>query len=322
MHRILYHMDSDGHASGIVVYKHLREAGVAEEDIAWHPINYGMPIPPELNYYDDHVYVVDFSLQPLDVMTDFALKLGPRLTWIDHHSTSVDMEGEDEALLAVRGLREVDWDGIEPISGCELAWKYFYDEEPIPEPLKLVGEWDTWRWNQEPEARQRVVKAFQYYLRSLPSNPKFEDGRQLWMDLIWGAGESISDRLAVGETLLKYQEKQWKSTVGAMGFKADFQGLKVVMVNQKGNSEMFKGFFDPEKHDAMVTFQLIKGEYLTIALYTPHTDRLHLGELAKKVGEAGDQPSGGGHAGAAGFQCSWDYFKTLYTRTGDFTSKK
>ena len=132
----------------------------------------------------------------------------------------------------------------------------------------------------------------------------------------------LKQLVEAGEVLLAYQEKKWKGLMGSVGFVADFQGYKAVMCNQTGNSEMFTGYFNPAKHDVMITFQLIRGEYLTVSLYTTHTDRLHMGELAKKIGEAGDHPSGGGHAGAAGFQCSWDYFKTLYTRTGDFAAKK
>ena len=315
-HRILYHMDADGHCSAGIVYRYLRNKGVRATSIDFHPINYGMEIPP-LDYKNDEVYMVDFSLQPVGEMVDFAEKMGDRLIWIDHHDTALDMEEESPVLQRVRGLRQVyyhnDMDDSK-ISGAELTWFYLYQKHTHPPAVQLVGEWDTWRFKDKSDARQESVQAFQYYLRSVPSNPKYEDGREFWYQLLGGPGAADTsipeEGLAVGKTLLEYQRKQWKSAVGGRGFTAYFQGHVAVMVNQQGNSEMFKDFFNPEKHDIMVTYQDVQGEYLTVSMYTTKTDEFHLGNLAKEIGEAGDKPSGGGHAGAAGFQCSWEYFKT------------
>lgn len=145
MNRVLYHVDIDGFAAAGVVYKHLREQGTPQDQMVFHPINYGMPIPEEIDYAKDTVYLVDFSMQPDEVMVDFASKLGDRLIWIDHHSTSVDMEDKYLSLQKVPGVRQVDWEAGVPISGCELAWKYFYAGKEMPLILQLVGDWDVWR---------------------------------------------------------------------------------------------------------------------------------------------------------------------------------
>jgi oligoribonuclease NrnB/cAMP/cGMP phosphodiesterase (DHH superfamily) len=316
-------MDSDGHASCAVVYNNLLEQEVPEDQIAVHPVNYGIPLPEEIDYEKDHIYMVDYSLQPLDIMTEFAEKLGERFIWIDHHSTSVDMEKESALLAQVKGMRQTEWDEGSPISGCELTWKYFYHNEVIPRPLILVGDWDTWRWNTDKRktADPDQVKAFQYFLRIINSSPKNPEGRKWWRGAL-ARHDSMTAEISQGKVLLEYQRRQWRSAVGANGFMANFRGLRAVMVNAKGNSEMFNDFFDPERHDIMVTFILVQGEYLTVSMYTTKTNVIHLGKFAKEVGEAGDIPSGGGHAGAAGFQCSWEYFKTLYEVTGNFTPKK
>ncbi len=312
MYRTLYHMDSDGFASAGVVYKHLRASGVKEEDMKFHPIQYGMELPEEIDYEKDTVYLVDFSLQPLMEMVQFANLLGDRLIWIDHHSTSVDMENEDAYLKNVSGVRQVEWEEGTPISGCELAWKYLFMNDKMPHILRLVGDWDTWRWNKLPLYAQEQVKELQLALYLADSKPNKEKGREFWRrHLTEGVDVLGTEMFQSGKLLLAYRAKQWRSTVGALSFEADFKGLRAVMVNQKGNSEMFEGYFDPEKHDVMVTFQLVQGKYLTVSLYGVNPE-IHLGHLAKRLGEAGDKPSGGGHAGAAGFQCSWDYFSTLY----------
>ena len=312
MYRIAMHVDADGFAAAGVVYKHLREQGVPQDQMVFHPINYGMPIPEEIDYEKDTVYLVDFSLQPLMEMVQFANTLGERLIWIDHHSTSVDMEEEHPALKSVPGVRQVNWEEGVPISGCELAWKYLFMDTKMPHILRLIGDWDTWRWKDLPVYAQEQVKELQSALYMAENSPKTEEGREFWRShLVEESDFFETTTFRDGKLLHAYQEKQWKGQVGALHFEADFQGLRAIMVNLKGNSEMFKGFYDPEKHDVMITFQLTKGEYLTVGLYGENPE-IHVGELARKIGEAGDKPSGGGHAGAAGFQCSWDYFKTLY----------
>jgi len=319
------HKDSDGYCSAGIVYRYLKEKEVPDTQIYFHGINYGMPVPEEINYEKDTVYMVDFSLQPADVMLEFAEKLGDRFIHIDHHQSSVDMEEEVPALQRVPGIRQVHYHGDKEsslISGAELTWFYLYQKHSHPPAVQLVGEWDTWRYTGKSEERQEDVTAFQYYLQSVNSNPAHRDGRRFWYNILGGAGDADlsipREGLTSGRALMAYQHKQWKSVLGNKGFTADFQGLTAVMVNQQGNSTMFKGFFDPEEHDIMVTYQEVHGEYLTVSMYTPKTDILNLGVLAKKIGEAGDRPSGGGHAGAAGFQCGWEYFKTLYDVIGNF----
>jgi len=313
MHRILYHMDADGHASGAIVAVRLEQRGVAESDIAFHPINYGMALP-EIDYVRDYVYMVDFSLQPDDVMAEFAEKLGDRLVWIDHHDTSVEVE-EKKRLEEVKGLRAVKWSDMpgyrgddRKVAGCELTWKYYF-EENIPQFITLIGDWDTWRWKDDPESKAPLMMM---YLRSADFNPK----RMFWW---WRTNINMSleqpemidsllenDWLNTGAMLLGYQESQNKGLMYSKAFEAEFAGCRAVLVNQLGNSEMFKALYDPDKHDLMVTFQLIKGQYWSVSLYTTNPE-LHCGELAKKLGHAGPRPSGGGHAGAAGFQTDWDY---------------
>ena len=314
MYRVLMHMDSDGHASAGVVCKYLLERGVPESEIACHPVNYGLNLPAEIDYEKDTVYMVDFSLQPDMVMLDFAAKLGTRFTWIDHHDTSVQLEKRHPVLQRLPGMRRVAWNKGTPISGCELTWRCLFRDKEMPSILRVVGDWDVWRWPDLSEKAQEDVKSLQYYLRNNATSPEFADGRTFWLDALNNATAKLDPRvLQEGRLLLHYQTRQWRSMVKNASFEADFAGLKALMVNAKGNSDMFAGVFDPKKHDVMITFQLIRGQFVSVSLYRgPSDNDVHLGELAEKLGRAGDIPSGGGHPGAAGFQCSWDYFKTLF----------
>jgi len=313
MHRILFHQDSDGHSSAGVVYRFLKDQGIADNQVYFHPITYGMPIPAEIDYGIDVVYMVDFSLQPDDVMALFAAKLLDRFVWIDHHDTSLQLEERVPELKSVAGLRQInDSDTQVKIAGCELTWRHFYGKRAMPAILTMIGDWDTWRWTALPSDAQEPVRHLQSYLLNNVTSPHVAQGRQFWIKAL-ETPEVREDWLREGRLVWEYQKKQWRSLINSSAFEATFAGLRAVMVNAKGSSDMFEGIFDPEKHDVMVTFQLVSGGYLSVSLYQGASkSTVHLGELARKLGHAGDILSGGGHAGAAGFQCSWDYFKTLY----------
>jgi len=320
MHRILYHMDADGHASGAIVATALLRDGVEEKEIDFHPINYGMEVPL-LDYKNDNVYMVDFSLQPDEKMVDFCEKLGDRLVWIDHHDTAVDIERKYN-LHSVGGLRAAtfyDLDGRpdddRKISACELVWIFNFPNDDIPRFIELIGEWDTWRWK---DMDQSDAPLMMFYLRSDDFNPK----RNLWwwrtnINLALEHPEAVEsslndDWLPTGSALRGYQVSQDKGLMYSKAFEGEFAGHSAILVNQLGNSEMFKALYDPKKHDLRVTFQFIKGQYWSISFYSENPD-IHCGDLAKKLGEAGPIPSGGGHAGAAGFQTTWEYLSTLIT---------
>lgn len=321
MHQVIYHDDPDGHASGAVIFKNLRDKGISTSKIELTPTNYGVKLP-EIDFNEDIVYLADFALQPISVMKKWYGDLGDRFIWIDHHKTSLDMEEEYTPLKDIPGIRAINDDTGKPISGCELTWQFFMDT-PMPEVLEMIGDWDTWRYTKESETRQQNVKKFQYYLASIETDPSELEAQFWWKKILRssGSGSGVEKKvinsylrkmIKEGSFPMAYQSKKWKELLLNKGFSADFKDLKAVIVNQGGNSEMFNGFYDPQKHDVMVTYQEVQGKNLTISLYTTKTDKVHVGDLAKKLGNAGDIPSGGGHAGAAGFQCGHDYFKSLY----------
>ena len=62
------------------------------------------------------------------------------------------------------------------------------------------------------------------------------------------------------------------------------------------NSRLFDSVWDPEVHDVMVTFQRTPQRQWTVSLYSTK-DNVDCGAVAEAFG-------GGGHKGAAGFQCN------------------
>lgn len=299
MHRVVYHMDADGKAAAAVVGHFLRKAG--KNNIYYHPINYGMSL--NMSGWDrenDEVYLVDFSFQPLSKMLDFVDTL-EHLVWIDHHATAIELEENNEELVRVPGIREVGF------AGCELTWKYF-TEEPIPRVLQLIGDWDVWRRGPNWEEEVLPFQSFLYINDDRPQNSK------LWEQLL--IANNVESWLGLGRIARLVQDRVDESLIGAASFVGKFAGHRAVMCNGAGNSLMFERNFDINKFELMILFQLKQGKYVTVSIYGIKPD-LDCGQLAKKLGEDGPIPSGGGHAKAAGFQCSWEYLWTLISDVED-----
>jgi oligoribonuclease NrnB/cAMP/cGMP phosphodiesterase (DHH superfamily) len=242
----------------------------------------------------DQIFLVDFSFQPLSKMLDFVESL-PNLTWIDHHATALEMEEENRSLLRIPGRREVG------LAGCELAWQYF-TQKPLPKALKLIGDWDTWRRGPNWEAEVVPLQSFLYINDDRPMNVK------LWEQLL--SATDIESWLGLGRIARLVQNRMDDSLIGAASFVGKFAGYRAVMCNGAGNSMMFERNFDVNKFELMILFQLKQGKYVTVSIYGINPD-IDCGQLAKKLGEAGPIPSGGGHDKAAGFQCDWEYLWTL-----------
>jgi len=98
--------------------------------------NYGHDehVEGELEGYD-LVFFVDYGLQPISRMV--ALSERTKVVWLDHH---------ESAVKAAEGVG-YNPDGTRVVgkAGCELVWEWFYPGERMPEAVKLLGVYDTWR---------------------------------------------------------------------------------------------------------------------------------------------------------------------------------
>lgn len=275
----IYHdADLDGKCSAAIVTRYF---GVKRVEL--HGMNYGDPIPWDKIDQETDVIMVDFCLQPFDDM----LKLNNHcadLTWIDHHKTAID------AYLA----QKVRWTsslGLDQ-AACELVWDFYHEDQPIPQAVRYLGAYDTWSWENDKNALY-----FQYGIRSVENGPM----GAIWDSLLCVNSEvgRVTDSLTLaGQHIVRFNERQNAIYAEATSFPLKWQGLRFIVSNaQLTNSSLFDTVFDPEKHDAMMTFAFRKGQW-TIGMYCPPAllkERgIDLGALAKEFG-------GGGHPGAAGF---------------------
>lgn len=272
----IYHSrDLDGFTSGAIIKRKYPEAILIGYD-------YGQKLElPE--YHPEPIIMADVSV-PMPEMLNIAKLCNWQFTWIDHHKSAIkeynDFVGNGESFCTAY-LNDGE-------AACEIAWKRLFPSEPMPEGIKLLGEYDTWR-NQDVDRWEKRILPYQFGMRMICSSPEtfpWDMVRGMW-DL--SGTEEIINR---GITILEYQRLQ-NERLCKSAFEVEFDGLRAICLNAGGvNSETFKSVYYPEKHDLMIPF-FFNGKFWTVSLYT--TKDIDCSELAKKRG-------GGGHKKAAGFQ--------------------
>lgn len=271
--KCFYHSaDLDGHCSGAIVKR-------VFDDCEMIGINYGQPFPWEKIESDETVFMVDFSLQPFTDM--IKLRDMCHLTWVDHHETAISEARKHNFI--------VDGKLAIGIAGCELTWRYLHPKEPVPRAVYLLGRYDVWDHDDED------TLPFQYGMREFENT--YPDNTEFWSgvfehEYLW---EKIAD---TGRIILHYEDAQNKKFCKAYAFETELNGLKGICANRGfTNSKVFDSVYNPQKHHMMITFCRLKppaGKW-TVSMYSTRDD-VNCGEIAKSFG-------GGGHKGAAGFQC-------------------
>jgi len=270
--KCFYHSaDLDGHCSGAIVKHKFPECEMIG-------IDYGDKFPWDSIKLHEAVYMVDFSLQPFDQMIELNERCD--LIWIDHHKSAIEECKNSESIFF--GVQNSD------LAACELTWKYFSGDKP-PTAVFLLGRYDVWD-HSDPN-----VLPFQYGLRmeenTFPGSP-------VWDDLFLDEGrKKFFEILHRGRVALEYQKQQNKKIIKSRGFEIELDGLRVIACNAPlTNSQLFDFVWDPEKYDAMLTFSMRPDRQYTISMYTDKPE-VDVSEICKARG-------GGGHKGAAGFQCN------------------
>lgn len=276
--KCFYHSaDLDGHCSGAIVKKRFPECEMIG-------INYGDSIDLENIDHGEDVYMVDFCLQPFDGMVELNKKAN--LHWIDHHLKGSIDEAHNNGFLASGGqLLEVG------ISGCELTWFYLFPDIKIPRCVYLLGRYDVWDHGIDKD-----ILPFQYGMRNFPDTRP--ENHIMW-DRLLGSSFEVSLIVEKGRLILDYEANQNAKFCRAYAFETEFEGLKCICANRGfTNSKLFDSVYSPASHDLMITFCRLKfpKKLWTVSIYSTKTG-VDCGDIAKKYG-------GGGHKGAAGFQCS------------------
>lgn len=270
----IYHSkDLDGFTSGAVVKRKYPDAKL----IGW---DYGEGIPWDDIPWNEEVIMIDISF-PMEDMIKVSEKTDGRLTWIDHHlSAKKDFdEYKDSNKHLINYIYKLG------IAACEIGWGHLFPDEKMPEAVLLLGEYDTWRNQDEYRWNNRILP-FQYIMRLICTSPEEFPGVMFWKAV------DLEDQIEAGQLILKYQRKQDERAMKG-SFVCEFEGLRALCCNIGGaSSNSFLSVWNEEKHDVMIPF-FYSGRKWTFSLYTTK-DEVDCSVIAKKLG-------GGGHKKASGF---------------------
>jgi single-stranded DNA-specific DHH superfamily exonuclease len=303
---IIHHNDLDGATSAALIKFYLLQIQKKDVELKFHSISYGHALPNIKE--DDIVYMVDFCMQPFSEMLAIYNKFKNNFIWFDHHLSVMANEPND-----ICGCRKTKND-THLIAACEVIWDALFPEVKKPNLIEAIGEWDTWRHKDNPDSLGPDIKLFfdtltiqetidyvyDYLIANVLEDYDYYDEQNSALELA-----------RQGERFKKFVEKQSSELMGVRGFEGLFSSIPAIITNswQRG-SMSFKSMYDKNKHDVMVGFAMENNGYWTVSIYS-EKEHIDCGALAKRLGEAGPIKSGGGHKGAAGFQCTWQYLNGL-----------
>ncbi|MGA9100016.1 MAG: hypothetical protein WB392_13910 [Methanotrichaceae archaeon] len=274
---VFYHSaDLDGHCSGAVVKRRFPDAEL-------NPINYNQPFSWATIAPVDAVYMVDFGLQPFEQM--IRLNASCRLVWIDHHISAIEAyKASGETIL---GKREVGR------GACELTWEYLYPNVEMPRFVYLLSRYDVWDHSDQALWDNEILP-FQYGLQ--PENTDPLTNWEFWSNLFRADNTFYENVIVRGQVILSYVAQTSARYMHSHAYEIQFEGLRALAVNV-GNvsSRFFESMYNPAKHDIMIAYSYIRGQFWGVTLYSDKPE-VNCAMLAKKYG-------GGGHRGAAGFSC-------------------
>jgi oligoribonuclease NrnB/cAMP/cGMP phosphodiesterase (DHH superfamily) len=278
---VIHHNDLDGECAAAIANRWSSENLAREggsEAVTFIEMDYKKPSPIDQIPEGEMVVILDFSFQPEDMKK--ILKKTENVVWCDHHATAqafgYDLPGERD--FSPKGL-----------SGCELAWKYFFPGAPTPEAVVLLGDYDAWRLNRAPISLQ------------FNEGMKMEDHRpqsQIWDSLFRGSTK-INDIVGNGRIAIAYRDAYCKALREHHSYETVLDGKTACVLNvaEFGSA----AFGDQLQAYPMCIAFIYDGDQYTVSLYSETID---VSVIAKKHG-------GGGHKGASGFVCDKLPFKPV-----------
>ena len=266
--KCFYHTDPDGQASAFAVKR--RHAG---EKIEWVPIRAGSPLFIDKIDAGEKVYIVDLSFKPEEFKA--LLVKTPDVVWVDHHKPAMRPEYSEFEL--VPGARAIG------AAACVLTWGYLFPDETIPRAIKLLGDYDIWKFEYGDESKYFMAATRLYDLA--PDSP-------FWCDL-FTVRHYMVKMIEQGKTVLQYERMTDHRTLNAIGYDIEFEGLKCLVANVPFKGSEFFASAEEGKYDMFIAWSWQKDSYY-VGL---RSDKVDVAEVARKHG-------GDGHRGAAGFKCA------------------
>lgn len=270
--KVIYHRgDLDGQASAAVLRYKYKDAILIGAEYSDSVDQFIAAVDK-----DDHVIVVDYTLEPFSKMLELKEKCG-HLTWIDHHISAINTWNENG-----RPFEGYVGDDKNKKAACELAWEWTEPKLACPRTIRLLSMYDTWQLDDE-------VKEFQFgarfFLETLESPH--------WKKILSGQYTDIRDMRDTGRKLLEWEKKNNARRCREHMFRMDFRGYRACVLNtiEKG-SQIFDSV-DPSTYDVLIIFGLVEQGKFRYSIYTENP-AIDVSKIALTL-------NGGGHRKAAGW---------------------
>ena len=294
----IYHsIDIDGWMSAAITAKYYREK---YNNITLYPYNYNDEIDiNEMIEEFDTIITVDVSLELDDIEKIFNSKT-TNFIYIDHHKRKI--EEVFKRFFDRRFIHKINT-ADEPkdrLAACELTWQYFYPNDKMPELIKQLGAYDSFRLESFNEEEKMRTFYIQYGARAYIYDVNSANGYLYTND-----NDTVQMFDIVGRGIYNYLKVQGRET-----FKKD--SIITVLEDINGISYMAKAVnidrFNPKSFDLnidnceIIIVYKISNKFINVSIY-PNNDKIDASLIAKNYG-------GGGHKGAAGFRIKTkDYAK-------------
>ena len=283
-----HHDDLDGEASAAIVRMHNGAECVA--------VGYKDPFPFEIVRNYEEVWIVDFSLleDGWDELFTVISTLG--VTWIDHHGSAIKRAENVPGVMELPGVRK---EGV--LAACELTWEFIYPGEAVPPAITCIALCDThghgyersamdFKVGLEATADTRPQIAWEGTWENLLKGPHgIGTAIQQFVDVYVWAGADIRRKRIITDAA---RVEKWAHPVSF--WDGDNMLIGIAMNTDQYGSEQFASVTD--KYDALIRYAH-DGKQWEVTMYrAAGGDDYDLSVVAEGFG-------GGGHPGAAGFQC-------------------
>lgn len=300
---IYYHNDPDGYVAGLVAALKMKEYDLRTKLIKY---SHGSNLETKDVKPGVKIIIVDIPYFPAVAET-----VGEEnVTWIDHHKSSI----EDFDSKEIPGIRS------RAMSGCELAYLYFYgcqqdidyvkSLDPLephnthsdiirmkaPTLVKYIGIYDNWNFE---EVLPDALPFFTALSQTRPLD-NFGQGYGIWKKLYSDCNMPVirQDTIEKGNIILSYNygnDAKVTATNGCPCKIKGFEKYKAIICNTSTRGSLsFSSVKD--KYEIGIMYTIDKVGCVNLSLYVINGDpKIDASEICKKFG-------GGGHPGAGGFK--------------------
>ncbi len=284
--KCFYHNDHDGRCAGAIVAKYENNYNLSD----FFEVDYVMKLPLDVIRENETVYFVDYSFKKDTIwQLEKVLEKTRNVIWIDHHTSSLNLEMELPWAKEIEGIRQ------DKISGAGLTYMYLFgcEFDDLPYFIKLISDYDCWLYKFEPDTT---------FFKIGVETEKFDALDDVWIDLFKdeekGFIVTIDDLIETGKIIKGYIDRDNEQYRKSFAYETKIVGHKCLAVNRKSNSWIFG-----EKYNEypLVMVWVFDGKKYIYSIFSSNKD-VDCSKIAESYG-------GGGHKGAAGFSSDELLFK-------------